>query len=161
MSNLLGFVKRLRDIMRNDAGINGDAQRIEQIAWMLFLKVYDAKEQDWEFDDSNYKSIIPEECRWSTWAYDDKSGSSMTGDKLLEFVNNTLFPVLKGKDIKDAQGNVIIEGVKVTAETPIKKAIVQTTFADANQYMKDGVLLRQVINVMKKVMHSEIFMNLS
>ena len=59
MSNLSGFVKRIRDIMRNDAGINGDAQRIEQIAWMLFLKVYDAKEQDWEFDDAAYESVIP------------------------------------------------------------------------------------------------------
>ena len=141
MSNLSGFVKRIRDIMRNDAGINGDAQRIEQIAWMLFLKVYDTKEQDWEF-----VSIIPEECRWQNWAYDDKSGSAMTGDKLLNFVNNILFPVLKGKDVKDSAGNVI-EGVKVDSTTPIKKAIVQTTFADANQYMKDGVLLRQLLNV--------------
>lgn len=151
MSNLSGFVKRLRDIMRNDAGINGDAQRIEQIAWMLFLKVYDAKEQDWEFNEENYTSIIPEQCRWQNWAYDDKSGSAMTGDKLLDFVNNTLFPVLKGKDIKDSEGNVLIEGVKVTATTPIKKAIVQTTFVDANQYMKDGVLLRQVINVIDEL----------
>ena len=151
MSNLSGFVKRLRDIMRNDAGINGDAQRIEQIAWMLFLKVYDAKEQDWEFDDDNYISIIPQECRWQTWAHDDKSGSALTGDQLLDFVNNTLFPVLKGKDIKDSEGKVLIEGIKVTAETPIKKAIVQTTFADANQYMKDGVLLRQVINVIDEL----------
>ena len=151
MSNLSGFVKRLRDIMRNDAGINGDAQRIEQIAWMLFLKVYDAKEQDWEFNEEDYTSIIPEQCRWQNWAYDDKSGSAMTGDKLLDFVNNTLFPVLKGKDIKDSEGNVLIEGVKVTAATPIKKAIVQTTFADANQYMKDGVLLRQVINVIDEL----------
>ena len=55
MSNLTGFVKRLRDIMRNDAGINGDAQRIEQIAWMLFLKVYDVKEQDWEFNDDAHR----------------------------------------------------------------------------------------------------------
>ena len=147
MSNLSGFVKRIRDIMRNDAGINGDAQRIEQIAWMLFLKVYDAKEQDWEFNEEDYTSIIPEQCRWQNWAHDDKSGSAMTGDKLLDFVNNTLFPVLKGKDIKDSDGNVLIEGVKVTSETPIKKAIVQTTFADANQYMKDGVLLRQLLNV--------------
>ena len=69
MSNLSGFVKRLRDIMRNDAGINGDAQRIEQIAWMLFLKVYDAKEQDWEWDDDSYESIIPEACRWQNWAH--------------------------------------------------------------------------------------------
>lgn len=66
MSNLTGFVKRLRDIMRNDAGINGDAQRIEQIAWMLFLKVYDAKEQDWEWDDEAYQSIIPEEAAGRT-----------------------------------------------------------------------------------------------
>lgn len=133
MSNLSGFVKRVRDIMRNDAGINGDAQRIEQIAWMLFLKVYDTKEQDWEWDDDGYESIIPEECRWGNWAHDDKSGKAMTGDKLLGFVNNTLFPTLKK--------------LPVDASTPIKKAIVQTTFADANNYMKDGVLLRQVINV--------------
>ena len=147
MSNLSGFVKRLRDIMRNDAGINGDAQRIEQIAWMLFLKVYDAKEQDWKWDDDEYVSIIPEECRWQNWAVDDHTCTALTGDKLLDFVNNTLFPVLKGTDIKDSNGKVIISGVKVDSSTPIKKAIVQTTFADANQYMKDGVLLRQVINV--------------
>ncbi len=151
MSNLSGFVKRLRDIMRNDAGINGDAQRIEQIAWMLFLKVYDAKEQDWEFDDDDYVSIIPDECRWANWAHDDRSGSAMTGDRLLDFVNNTLFPVLKGKDIKDSSGKVLIEGVKVSAATPIRKAVVQSVFADANQYMKDGVLLRQVINVIDEL----------
>ena len=108
MSNLSGFVKRLRDIMRNDAGINGDAQRIEQIAWMLFLKVYDAKEQDWEFDDEGYTSIIPEVCRWQNWAVDDKSGTALTGDQLLEFVNNTLFPVLKRHDLKDPDAKVLI-----------------------------------------------------
>ena len=151
MSNLSGFVKQLRDIMRNDAGIKGDAQRIEQIAWMLFLKVYDAKEQDWAFDDERYVSILPEVCRWANWAHDDKSGSAMTGDKLLGFVNNTLFPVLKGKDVKDASGKTLVEGIRVTAQTPIKKAIVQTVFADANQYMKDGVLLRQVINVIDEL----------
>lgn len=128
MSNLSGFVKKIRDIMRNDAGINGDAQRIEQIAWMLFLKVYDAKEEDWEFDDDNYQSIIPEDCRWRNWAKDDKSGNAMTGDKLLDFVNNTLFSSLKS--------------LEVTPQTPMKKAIVKTTFEDANQYMKDGVQLR-------------------
>ncbi len=137
MANLSGFVKRLRDIMRNDAGINGDAQRIEQIAWMLFLKVYDAKEQDWEFDDEDYTSIIPEECRWANWAHDDRSGTAMTGERLLDFVNNTLFPTLKK--------------LPVDASTPIKKAIVQTTFADANQYMKDGVLLRQIVNVIDEL----------
>ena len=123
--------------MRNDAGINGDAQRIEQIAWMLFLKVYDAKEQDWEIDEDNYVSIIPDNCRWCNWAVDDRSGSAMTGDTLLNFVNNTLFPALKG--------------LNVTPETPIKKSIVRTTFEDANNYMKDGVLLRQVINVIDEL----------
>lgn len=141
MSNLTGFVKRIRDIMRNDAGINGDAQRIEQIAWLLFLKVYDSKEQDWEWDDEEYQSIIPEECRWNNWAKDDKSGSALTGDKLLDFVNNNLFPKLKN--------------LPVDASTPIKKAIVQTTFADANNYMKDGVLLRQVINVIDELDFSD------
>ena len=146
MSNISGFVKRIRDIMRNDAGINGDAQRIEQIAWMLFLKVYDSKENDWEFNEDNYESIIPENCRWRNWAHEE-NGRGMTGDALLNFVNNTVFPVLKGVDIKDATGNVLIKGVQVDPTTPIKKAIVKTTFEDANNYMKDGVLLRQVINV--------------
>lgn len=136
MGNMSNFVKRVRDIMRNDAGINGDAQRIEQIAWMLFLKVYDAKEQDWEFSDDNYHSIIPEPCRWRKWAHDE-NGQGMTGDTLLDFVNNTLFPTLKN--------------LPVDASTPIKKAIVQTTFADANNYMKDGVLLRQVIGVIDEL----------
>jgi type I restriction-modification system, M subunit len=137
MSNLLGFTKRLRDIMRNDAGVNGDAQRIEQIVWMLFLKVYDAKEADWEMDEDNYVSIIPEECRWMNWAHDDKSGRALTGDALLNFVNNTLFPTLKT--------------LPVDINTPIKKSIVQTMFAEANNYMKDGVLLRQIINVIDDI----------
>jgi len=151
MANLQGFVKRIRDIMRNDAGINGDAQRIEQIAWMLFLKVYDEKEQDWYVNESNYQSIIPEPCQWKNWAHDDHSGSAKTGDSLLNFVNNTLFPILKGQDIRDSNGTVLIEGVRVDESTPIKKAIVKTAFEDANQYMKDGVLLRQVINVIDEL----------
>ena len=133
MSSLTGFVKRIRDIMWNDAGVNGDAQRIEQMAWILFLKVYNTKEEEWRYTDRPYTSIIPEECRWNNWAADDKSGKAMTGDTLLDFVNNKLFPTLKG--------------LNVTAATPIKKAIVKTTFEDANNYMKDGVLLRQVINI--------------
>lgn len=137
MSDLGSFVKRLRDIMRNDAGINGDAQRIEQIAWLLFLKVYDAQEENWEFDDENYQSIIPESCRWRNWAVDDGKGTALTGDHLLDFVNNTLFPTLKNLD--------------VDSSTDIRKAIVKSTFEDANQYMKDGVLLRQIVNVIDGV----------
>lgn len=142
MSSLGNFVKRLRDIMRNDAGINGDAQRIEQIAWLLFLKVYDTKEEDWEFDDDNYESIIPEECRWRNWAgVEDENNKGhivnehllITGDELLDFVNNTLFPSLRN--------------LEISKNTPINKAIVRTAFEDVNNYMKDGVLLRQVVNV--------------
>lgn len=141
MINLSGFVKKLRDIMRNDSGINGDAQRIEQIAWMLFLKVYDSKEKDWEVDDSYYESIIPKEYRWKNWAHDDKSGEALTGDALLNFVNNGLFPTLKN--------------LQVSPHTQISKAIVKTTFEDANNYMKDGVLLRQVINVIDEIDFSD------
>lgn len=137
MSNLSNFVKRLRDVMRNDAGINGDAQRIEQIAWLLFLKVYDAKEEDWEFEDENYKSIIPQKLRWRSWAHAQNQNESLTGDKLLDFVNNTLFPSLKK--------------LEVTPQTPVRQAIVRTTFEDANNYMKDGVLLRQIVNIIDEL----------
>ncbi|GAD04967.1 type I restriction-modification system, DNA-methyltransferase subunit M [Porphyromonas crevioricanis JCM 15906] len=130
---LNNFVKSIRNIMRNDAGINGDAQRIEQIAWMLFLKIYDEKENDWEFNEDNYQSFIPGECRWRSWAKDEGDGNALTADALLGFVNNTLFPTLKS--------------LEVTPETPVRSRIVRTTFEDANQYMKDGVLLRQIINI--------------
>ena len=127
--------------MRNDSGVNGDAQRIEQITWMIFLKVYDTKENDWEMNEDNYASIIPNECRWMNWAHDDKSGVALTGDDLLNFVNNTLFPTLKG--------------LQVNRETPINKAIVPTIFQDAHNYMKDGVLLRQVINIIDNIDFSD------
>ena len=137
-----GFIKRIRDIMRMDAGINGDAQRIEQMVWMLFLKVYDAKEDDWELNEDNYTSIIPDECRWRNWAQEDDNGHAMTGDKLLNFVNNTLFPTLKE--------------LPVTPDTPVKKAIVKSTFEDANNYMKDGVYLRQVIDIIDEIEFDDV-----
>ena len=127
------IMKSLRDIMRNDEGVNGDAQRIEQIVWMLFLKVYDSQERLWEFEDSNYKSIIPEKFRWRNWAKDNKDGKAMTGEELENFINNELFPALKD--------------LKVTETTPIKQAIVKSVFRDLNNYMKKGTLLRQVTNV--------------
>ena len=149
MANLSGFVKRVRDIMRNDAGINGDAQRIEQIAWLLFLKVYAAKEADWELEDG-YRSIIPEPCRWDNWAAAAQSGRALTGERLLDFVNNTLFPVLKGKDVTVSPGETI-PGIRASADTPVRQAVVPTAFADTNNYMKNGVLLRQVINIIDEL----------
>lgn len=135
------LVKRLQDIMRNDAGVNGDAQRIEQLVWLLFLKVYDAKEELWEFEDDDFESIIPEDYRWRNWAVDNKDGKALTGDSLLEFVNQKLFPVLK---------NLVIDET-----TPISKAIVKYAFEDSINYMKDGILLRQVINVIDEVEFTE------
>ena len=86
-ANLSGLVKKLQDIMRNDPGINGDAQRIEQIIWALFLKVYDAKEDDWEMEEDDYRSILPEQYRWRSWAHDDGKGTALTGTELLDYVH--------------------------------------------------------------------------
>ena len=126
------LVKTLQNIMRKDAGINGDAQRIEQMTWMFFLKVYDAKEEEWEFHDDDYVSVIPEELRWRSWAVDNKDGKALTGPALLSFVNNELFPGLSG--------------LQLAEDAPLAHVIVKQAFTDANNYMKDGVLLRQVIN---------------
>lgn len=163
------LVKQLQDIMRKDAGINGDAQRIEQMVWVIFLKVYDAMEEDWELDDDNYESIIPEQLRWRNWAHSkDKNGkeiASITGDTLLDFVNNKLFPVLKGRDFgekpkekkegekqdKNEKSKEYIPGIKVTRDTPRHQAIVYDVFSEVNQYMKDGSQLRQLIDKVDEV----------
>lgn len=134
---LNSFISTSRNIMRGDAGINGDAQRIEQLTWMLFLKVYDAKEQDWAALEDNYTSIIPAHLRWGAWAVDHKDGQALTSEKLLDFVNNELFPTLKT--------------LPITPKTPIRKAIVRSVFEDANQYMKDGVLIRQLVNLVDSI----------
>ncbi len=135
------FVKRIQNIMRNDAGINGDAQRIEQIVWLLFLKIYDSKEEAWELYDDNYKSIIPDGLKWRDWAVDNKDGASLTGDALLDFVNNALFPTLKNLEINEY--------------TPMSHIIVKYAFEDANNYQKDGTLLRQVVNVIDEIDFTE------
>ena len=147
------LIKRIQDIMRNDAGVDGDAQRISQMTWMFFLKVYDAKEDEWEFYDDNYKSLIPDELRWKNWAVDDHSNNVITGDSLLNLVNNKIFAFLKGNEItlKDGSKAVLI----IDESTPLKQRIAKYVFEDAQNYMKDGVLLRQVINVINEVDFSE------
>ena len=135
------IVKRIQNIMRQDAGVNGDAQRIEQMTWMFFLKVYDTQEETWEIkayrEGKTYISIIPEELRWRNWAVDEKDGKALTGDALLSLVNDRLFPTLKN--------------IEVARETPRSKAIVKDVFEDINQYMKNGTLLRQIINVINEI----------
>ena len=134
--NIGTMIKRLQDIMRQDAGINGDAQRIEQIVWMLFLKLYDAKESEWEILEDNYVSIIPKKYRWRNWAPDNKDGKAMTGDELSNFIIN-LFNALKELEVNET--------------TPIRGRIVREVFEDLNNYMKDGVLIRQVVNVLNEI----------
>ena len=126
------LVKTLQNIMRKDAGINGDAQRIEQMTWLFFLKIYDAKEEEWEFHDDSYESIIPERLRWHSWAADHKDGRALTGDALLDFVNNDLFKTLPN--------------LELSSNAPLRQVVVKAAFTDANNYMKDGILLRQVVN---------------
>ena len=141
------IIKRLQNIMRQDAGINGDAQRIEQMTWLFFLKVYDSQEETWEFkamsDGKSFESIIPERFRWRNWAVDKKDGEALTGDALLEFINGSdgLFQTLKN--------------LPIDASTPRGKSIVKEVFSDLNQYMKNGILLRQVINVIDEIDFSD------
>lgn len=123
--------------MRNDAGISGDAQRIEQMTWLFFLKVYDAQEEEWELKQDNFKSIIPEDLRWRNWAAISNDKDALTGDELLNFVNNDLFPKLKDLHMEPS--------------APRSQWIVKEVFTDLNQYMKDGTMLRQVINVIDEI----------
>ncbi|MFH1399450.1 MAG: class I SAM-dependent DNA methyltransferase [Candidatus Woesearchaeota archaeon] len=130
--NLQGIIKSIRDIMRQDRGINGDAQRIEQLVWMIFLKVFDAKEEEWELE-NGYKSIIPEKFRWRNWAQDSEG---ITGDELLNFIIE-LFTEFKK--------------IEVSKEDDPKGFIVRSIFEDAFNYMKNGILMRQVINKLNEI----------
>ena len=136
------LVKRIQNIMRQDAGINGDAQRIEQMVWMLFLKGYDFQEKIWECTkDEGYTSIIPERYRWRNWAEGDADGRVLTGDELLRFINEELFPAMKS--------------LPADENTPRSKAIVKEVFEGLNQYMMNGFLLRQVIDIISKIDFSD------
>lgn len=122
-------IKSIQDIMRQDTGVDGDAQRISQLVWMLFLKIFDDKEKEYETFDPQYKSLIPSRFRWRNWASDD---TGITGDDLISFVNNELFPGLKGLSIQEG-------------DDP-RGFIVKQVFEDSYNYMKKGTLMRQVIN---------------
>ena len=101
MSNLSSVIKSIQDIMRQDSGVDGDAQRISQLTWLLFLKVFDALEEQLELTTDNFKSPLPEALRWRNWAADPEG---ITGDALLDFINNDLFTTLKNLS-GDAQRN--------------------------------------------------------
>lgn len=132
MSNITSIVKSIRDIMRKDEGVDGDAQRISQMVWMLFLKIFSDKEEEWAYTIDKYESPIPENLKWSSWAADDEG---LTGDALMEFINVELFPALKEID---------------TTKTEQAK-IVKAVFEDTYNFMKSGTLFRQVINEINKI----------
>lgn len=118
--------------MRKDTGVDGDAQRISQMVWMLFMKIFSDKEEEWEITIDNYTSPIPERLKWQNWAADDEG---LTGDALMEFVNNELFPALKELDITISP----------------QAHIIRSVFDDTYNYMKNGTLFRQVINVINEI----------
>jgi type I restriction enzyme M protein len=133
MKNLGGNIKSLRNFMRRDPGVSGDGQRIEQLGWLLFLKILDASDKELELLRDDFVSPIPERLRWCNWAA-DKEG--MTGDELRNFIDQKLFPTLRTLDI--STGN--------------KRAmIVREIFEGTNNYMKNGTIIRQVLNSLNEI----------
>ncbi|WP_159351037.1 HsdM family class I SAM-dependent methyltransferase [Roseomonas harenae] len=128
------IVKSIQDIMRQDSGVDGDAQRISQLCWMFFLKIIDDQDQELELLNSNYRSPIPEHLQWRAWATDPEG---ITGDALLNFVNGELFPALKNLPLTDRPGD--------------RRRVVRSVFEDAYNYMKSGQLMRQVVNKISDV----------
>lgn len=148
-------IKSIQDIMRKDVGVDGDAQRIGQIVWLLFLKIWDDREQELALMEEYFTSPLCDvtwqegdetqtasDLRWRAWAADPEG---MTGDKLLEFANDTLFPALKGMEVGPKVEGDDAEG-KASRALRRRRLLVRSVFEDAYQYMKSGTLLRQVIN---------------
>lgn len=131
--SISGVLESIRKIMWQDSGLNGDAQRLEQLGWMLFLKVFCDKDQELELMQENYESPIPAEFRWENWAADDEG---LTGDELLEFIDRKLFPALR--DIDLSTGNQ-------------RAVIVHEVFSGNNNYMKSGINIRKVLNKLNEI----------
>lgn len=137
MSNISGVLKSIQTIMWQDTGLNGDAQRIEQLGWMLFLKIFSDKDKELELLDDNYKSPIPDKFHWvkekGNWAGDDEA---MTGDELLNFVDRELFPALRNLDLSTGNQRAVI---------------VREVFEGNNNYMKSGINIRKVLNKLNEI----------
>jgi type I restriction enzyme M protein len=133
MSNISGVISSIRQIMWQDNGLNGDAQRVEQLGWMLFLKIFCDKDKELEVLNDDYVSPIPTEYQWETWAADDEG---MTGDELQEFVDRKLFPALRNIDISTAKKRAVL---------------VHEVFDGNNNYMKSGINIRKVLNKLNEI----------
>ncbi|MBV2150144.1 type I restriction-modification system subunit M [Sphingobium sp. AS12] len=123
------LVKSIQDIMRKDSGVDGDAQRISQLCWLFFLKIIDDQDQELELMRDGYQSPVPDQFQWRSWAADPEG---LTGEALLTFINEELFPAMKG--------------LKPTGQPSDRRRVVRDVFEDAYNYMKSGQLLRQVVN---------------
>src|SRR5258708_37883355 len=134
LMSVRNIVKSIQDVMRQDAGVDGDAQRISQLCWMFFLKILDDQDAQLEFMDPGYRSPLPADLRWGGWAADPEG---LTGVDLLGFINNRLFPELKSLSASGPQAH--------------RKRVVRAVFEDAYNYMKSGHLLRQVTNKITEV----------
>src|SRR4051794_9863663 len=122
--------------MRKDAGVDGDAQRIGQLGWMLFFKIFSDLEIETELEDDNYESPVPPWLRWNAWANEDLVGTAApTGTELLDLVDNSLFPALKELNV-----------ASFTGKARPRAELLRSVFEDAYNYMKSGTLMRQVIN---------------
>lgn len=137
MSNISGIIKTLQNIMRKDAGVSGDAQRIEQLGWMITLKILDDKDAEMELLSDDFVSVIPEKLRWRSWAGDSEG---ITGDAMKAFVDGELFPGLQNLDVSAGS-----DGVNRRA------LLVRDIFAGTNNYMKNGTIIRQVVNKLNEI----------
>ena len=154
--NITGSIKGIQDIMRKDDGVDGDAQRIGQLTWMLFLKVFDQREEEWEDDHKDrgetYKSPLPEECRWRNWAKylpgkDGKSAPQIAASDLIGYVNEKVFPGLRDLPLDTISDN----------ESRAKAKVVREVFVDSNNYMKSGALMLGVIEKLDEAINFHDF----
>ena len=133
MPNIQGIIKTLQNIMRKDPGVSGDAQRIEQLGWMITLKILDDKEAELELLHDEYVSVIPEALQWRNWAADREG---ITGDEMKDFIDTKLFPGLQNLEVSDGNKRALL---------------VRDIFAGTNNYMKNGTILRQVVNKLNEI----------
>ena len=133
MSNISNIIKSLQNIMWKDPGVSGDAQRLEQLGWMITLKIIDDKEAELELLNDDYVSVIPSELQWRNWASDSEG---ITGDAMKDFIDSKLFPGLQNLDISDGNKRAIL---------------IRDIFAGTNNYMKNGTIIRQVVNKLNEI----------
>lgn len=139
MATIGAVISSIRNIMRQDRGISGDAQRLEQLGWMLFLKIIDDKDQELEIIKDNYESVIPEKFQWRNWA---SNPEGITGDELLEFIDSTA---------QDNKGLFATLSTLTNPKNPKRASIVQQIFDGSNNFMKSGYEMRKVINELNKI----------